>query len=825
MNTNRRLSDDELAASLRAAPKVEPPAELLQRLLADLPAAPAAPAPVNDTGGPPRRRSWMPLAASLAVMVGGGLMVLRVVQETPEAPVWTEEREAPTPASAPPQPVLLERVETPPEQAPLPERRGEVAAPAPSTKAEAEHDAPARQGLAEEQSAIERAETAGAPAVEAEKAGRSTVGPRRVSGLVRDAESGAPLPGVTVTASSANLLGKRTVMSGAQGEFSLPPLPAGDYEITAEIDGYQTLVTRVDLEAKEAAKLDFAMPMGVVTEELVVTSSAGESISATSTGSSTMTYERPLPTNRTIAGPAVGAASREQRRLEPVDAAESRAVPKPQAGKIPIPDPAPEQEAFRDVYVEPTIVNPFVASATDPLSTFALEVDTGSWSMARAWLERGTLPPAGAIRVEEALNSYDYGDPAPRRADFALTIEGAPAPWSPFSRTHLVRIGLAARELERGERRPVVLVMLVDVSGSMQQDGRLELVKDALALLLERLRPGDRVGLVTYSDRAQVLLQPTADLENARQAVGRLHPQGSTNAEAGLREAYRMAEGWLGRGSDVRVVLCSDGVANVGATGPDSILESLARWKDRGIELTAVGVGLGNYNDALLEQLANRADGRYAYVDDLDEASRIFGDALDGTLSTLAHEARAQVAFDPRQVERWRLIGYENRAMPDSAFRDDHRDGGEIGFGHRVTALYELVLRDDASRRTPLGEVRLRWRPRGQQEFVEVAEPIRRDDLASSFDRAKPSLRLAAAVAGFAEILRGSPWVGGVGLGQVRHWIDGLPRELSRREDIRRLRDLVTTAQRLGAGGVDDDRPVYGDDEPVGRPRSPVERR
>jgi Ca-activated chloride channel family protein len=763
MNTNRRLSDDELAALLASTPKVEPPAELLQRLLADLPAAPAAPVPVNDTGGPPRRRSWMPLAASLAVMVGGGLVVLRLVQQTPQAPTWTEEQVAPTPGSAPP-PALVERLETPAEREQLSPQTAADSAPAELAKTEAARDdAAARREPGAEKRPLERSSTPAADGSASE--------PREAQNELLQVQREAPRPTVETSVADQPLalreLRQEPESSSGAGRRDSARRPSS---------------------AEELKSLGYVAP------------AAPPSI------------------------PAAGAVAPERGRLESADA-ESGTIPKPKAKKIPIPDPTPEQEAFRDVYVEPTIVNPFVASATDPLSTFALEVDTGSWSMARAWLERGALPPAGAIRVEEALNSYDYGDPSPRRADFALTIEGAPAPWSPFGRTHLVRIGLAARELERGERRPAVLVMLVDVSGSMQQDGRLELVKDALALLLERLRPGDRVGLVTYSNRAQVLLEPTADLETARRAVARLHPQGSTNAEAGLREAYRVAEGWLGRGSDVRVVLCSDGVANVGATGPDSILESLARWKDQGIELTAVGVGLGNYNDALLEQLADRADGRYAYVDDLDEANRIFGDALDGTLSTLAHEARAQVAFDPRQVERWRLIGYENRAMPDSAFRDDQRDGGEIGFGHRVTALYELVLREDRSRRIPLGEVRLRWRPRGQQELVEVAEPIRREDLASSFDRAKPSLRLAASVAGFAEILRGSPWVGGLGLGEVRRWIDDLPRELSRREDVRRLRDLITTARRLGAGGEDEDRPVYEDDEPVGRSRSPVERR
>lgn len=841
MNSHRKpISNEELAERLSQQTRVEPPADLLERLLADLPVAPAVlPAPANDPGRPASRRwhHFSALAAGLAVLVGGGLVARRVLEHNRSvAPIAASERRLderaangssvadqrersrpPVTQSTPPlepENVLTGRPEPAQPESPaapqLEEPLAKVAEPRPARP----------RALIERRDVLPSADPVGRAVPEAEKvrAPVNPASPRRVSGIARDAESGAPLPGVTVTAASPNISGVRAAISDHSGAFELPPVPFGDYDITAELDGYQTLTAKVDLSSRESAELDFAMPLGVISESLMVTSSAGESISESSTVSTTISYEANHPKPRSIGSEARRAQS-------------APAPPPPAVGRVATTGGTtePNDQPYGDVFVASSGINPFIASEDDPLSTFALEVDTGSWSVARAWLERGQLPPSELIRVEEALNSYSYGDTSPKRADFALTIEGAPSPWPGGARRQLLRIGLTARELDRGERRPVVLVVLVDVSGSMEQGGRLELVKGALAILLERLRPGDRVGLVTYSDSAQTLLDPTADLAVARQAISRLRPQGSTNAEAGLRRAYGLAEQWLGRGSDVRVLLCSDGVANVGATGPDSILESLGRWNDRGIELTAVGVGLGNYNDVLLEQLANRANGRYAYVDDLREAERIFGDSLDGTLSTLAHDARAQVQFDPRQVDRWRLIGYENRAMPDSAFRDDRRDAGEIGFGHRVTALYELVLASSSNRRIPLGEVRLRWRPRGETDFVEVAEQIRSEDLAQTFERARPSLRLAAAVAGFAEVLRGSPWVAGLELNEVASWIEQLPRDVRSSEEVRRLVELVRIARQLGARAPEGDfgrrpaEPTEDDVEPTRR-RPPMER-
>jgi Mg-chelatase subunit ChlD len=330
-------------------------------------------------------------------------------------------------------------------------------------------------------------------------------------------------------------------------------------------------------------------------------------------------------------------------------------VQRPAKGRTRRPEPAsgastggtaePNDRPYGDVFFEPTGVNPFIDTEDDNLSTFGLDVDTGSYTVARRYLEDGNLPPAAAIRVEEFINYFDYGDPAPRRGDFAIAMEGAPSPFADGPRYQLLRFGITARDVSPRERRPATLIFVVDTSGSMEHGDRIGLVKRALTLLLDELGREDRVGLVEYSTRARVLLEPTRDKLEVERALRRLVPHGSTNAEEGLLLGYELADEYFRRGGINRVILCSDGVANVGRTGPDSILERIEREAGRGIEITTVGFGMGNYNDLLMEQLADRGNGRYAYVDNLQEAQRIFVEDLTGTLQTVARDAKAQVEF------------------------------------------------------------------------------------------------------------------------------------------------------------------------------------
>ncbi len=440
-------------------------------------------------------------------------------------------------------------------------------------------------------------------------------------------------------------------------------------------------------------------------------------------------------------------------------------------GEVPKPMPStggtaePNDAAYGDLFHRSYGVNPFIDTEDDALSTFALDVDTGSYTQVRRFLRDGVQPPPAAVRVEEMVNYFDYGDRAPREGQDALsiTLEGAPTPFVEGERYRLLRVGIQGREAARGRRDPALLIFVVDVSGSMERENRLGLVKRALALLLGQLGPEDRVGLVVYGDRGRVVLEPTSDLESIRSAVDSLRSGGSTNAEEGLVLAYDQAERHLRPGAINRIILCSDGVANVGATGPGSILDRIGAGARRGIELTTVGFGMGNYNDTLMEQLADRGNGNYAYVDELQEARRIFVENLTGTLQTLAFDSKVQVEFDERAVSRYRLLGYENRDVADEDFRNDAVDAGEIGVGHSVTALYEIKLTEAAAsahRGAPmhLATVRLRYRPVGSDRVVEKVEEIGTRDLARSWSRAKPSLRLAAVVAEFAEILRGSYW-------------------------------------------------------------------
>ncbi|MDX1645397.1 MAG: von Willebrand factor type A domain-containing protein, partial [Thermoanaerobaculia bacterium] len=431
----------------------------------------------------------------------------------------------------------------------------------------------------------------------------------------------------------------------------------------------------------------------------------------------------------------------------------SQAVPPSTGGTA-----EPNDQPYGDMFFESYGVNPFVDTEDDNLSTFGLDVDTGSYAVARRYVQGGHLPPAAAVRLEEFVNYFDYGDAPPSRGDFAVHLEGAPAPFAEGPRYQLLRVGIRARDVVAEERPPATLIFVVDVSGSMARENRLGLVQQSLGLLLGELGADDRVGLVIYGSTGRILLEPTGDHEAIRSAIERLAPGGSTNAEEGLVLAYGLAERFFRDGAINRIVLCSDGVANVGRTGPDSILERIGTAAENGIELTTVGFGMGNYNDVLMEQLADRGDGSYAYVDSLPEARRVFVENLTGMLQTVAREAKVQVEFDKDAVERYRLLGYENRDIADEDFRDDSVDAGEIGAGHTVTALYEIKLAEEVPPKATLATVRLRHHSVERGEVVETAETIRRRDLAASWDVADPGLRLAAVVAEFAEILRRSYW-------------------------------------------------------------------
>lgn len=429
----------------------------------------------------------------------------------------------------------------------------------------------------------------------------------------------------------------------------------------------------------------------------------------------------------------------------------------------PLPQPEPVEPGFLDdnTFTDPG-TNPFVTTAEDPESTFALDVDTGSFAIGRTFLEEGYLPDPASVRTEEWVNAFEYGYTPPdveadgAAADLAVHVDGVPAPFTDDG-TQLVRIGMQGRMVDTGARPPAALTLVVDTSGSMDIRERLGLVRSTLALLALHLRDDDTVSVVTYSDGANVLLPPTPVVE-AETIVGvieQLTPSGSTNMEAGLREGYAQARAAFRPDAINTVILASDGVANVGITGTDPLSELVRTEGEGGIGLVTVGYGMGNYNDTLMEQLADRGDGFYSYVDTYEEAERLFTTELTSTLTVIAEETRAQVTFDPAAVESYRLVGYENRDLADESFRDDSVDAGELGAGHTVTALYEVRRTADGS--AELGAVTLRHRPTGSDEFVEQTVPISTEDLVARIEDASPSLRLAAAASTFAELLAQHP--------------------------------------------------------------------
>lgn len=438
-------------------------------------------------------------------------------------------------------------------------------------------------------------------------------------------------------------------------------------------------------------------------------------------------------------------------------------------------------------------LNPFVDTYEDHLSTFAIDVDTASYSVARQYVNDGMLPPAEAVRPEEFINYFNQGYPTPPDVAFGIYADGAPSPFT-FDGTQIIRIGIQGYQIPAWERKPAALTFVIDVSGSMEQDGRLELVKQALQKLVDQLRPEDTVAVVAYSTEARIVLYPTSgtDRDTILSAVYSLRPENSTNAEAGIRMGYQLAWDFFRADAVNRVILASDGVANVGNTSPDGILEFVHGYVAQNITLTSVGVGMGNFNDVLLEQLADNGDGNYAYVDNLEEAEKFFVEDLVGTLQVIAYDAKVQVDFNPDVVARYRLIGYENRAVADSEFRNDAVDAGEIGAGHSVTALYAVQFQPNAQGR--IATVQLRWQDPDTREIVEINGNFNTFDLSSSFEEADARYQLAVVVAQYAEILHQSYWAGETSLSQIAAHASRLLQLLPEDPDVAEFYNLVARA-------------------------------
>ena len=485
---------------------------------------------------------------------------------------------------------------------------------------------------------------------------------------------------------------------------------------------------------------------------------------------------------------AVEVAAEESMTEAPIAIA-PQSAPAEQIAPLPTPSPMGTAVPPRDMFFQDYGVNPYILTSADNLSTFSLDVDTGSYSIARRYLNDGLMPPQDAIRVEEFVNSFNQGYLTPPDTGFAVYADGAPSPFHNDG-TYFLRIGVQGYDVAEEFRPAAALTFVIDVSGSMAQENRLGLVKESLQLLVERMRADDTVAIVVYGSTARVVLNPTngSDRSTILNAIYGLNSEGSTNLEAGLNLGYELANRAYKSGGINRVIIASDGVANVGNISPETLAAQIRGYADSGISLTTIGFGMGNYNDVLMEQLADNGDGNYAYVDNMDEAENLFVDNLMSTLQTIALDAKIQVEFDSNVVQQYRLIGYENRALADQDFRNDNIDAAEFGAGHTAAAIYAVQFMPGANGR--IGTVNLRWQDPDTRRVQEISGTFNTWDISGSFESAPTHFQLAVVASQFAELLRGSYWAEGVTYSDLRIWADRLAAQMND-ADVHELASLI----------------------------------
>ncbi|OKI85119.1 hypothetical protein A6A27_15055 [Micromonospora sp. CB01531] len=410
------------------------------------------------------------------------------------------------------------------------------------------------------------------------------------------------------------------------------------------------------------------------------------------------------------------------------------------------------------------------ATEDDSRSTFGVDVDTASYGYARRLIMDGQLPERTAVRPEEFVNSFRQDYPEPAGDGFAVHVDGARLPESheAAGEVRLMRVGLQTRAEDAESRPDAALTFVVDVSGSMREPGRLDLVKDALHTLVDQLRRTDSIAVVAFSDEARVVREMTrlSDADELNDAIDSLRTQDSTNLEAGLVLGYRVARDGFRPGATNRVIVLSDGLANVGRTEAEPILRRVRDEAEKEIALLGVGVG-SEYGDELMEQLADKGDGFVVYASERDQARKVFVRQLPATLSVRALDAKVQVSFEPAVVRSYRLIGYDNRAISDEDFRDDRVDGGEVGPGHSVTALYAVRLADGPPPSARVARVQVRWTDPTNQAPAEAYESVTVSDLNRAFGKASPQLWTCYAAAYFAQSLQGGPYGREVRLGDL----------------------------------------------------------
>jgi Ca-activated chloride channel homolog len=457
--------------------------------------------------------------------------------------------------------------------------------------------------------------------------------------------------------------------------------------------------------------------------------------------------------------------------------------------------------------------NPFLEATKAPLSTFSIDVDTAAYSNVRRYLKDGQLPPKDAVRTEEMVNYFDYNYPQPLGdAPFSVSTETASCPWN--GKHRLAMIGLQGKKVALDNTPPSNLVFLIDVSGSMNEPSKLPLVKQGLKVLVNQIKPNDRVALTVYAGGSGMVLPSTAgsNKQEILSAIDRLEAGGSTNGAAGIQLAYQTAQENFMRNGNNRVILATDGDFNVGATSDSALVELIEAKRKSGIYLSVLGFGSGNLNDSMMEKLADKGNGNYAYIDSQEEARKALGEQVAGTLYTIAKDVKIQVEFNPAKVAGYRLLGYENRLLANRDFDDDRKDAGEIGAGHTVTAIYEIVPAGekidndgielkyskvepgDTRFNSELLSVKLRYKEPKEDESKLLTVGMM--DNAQNIAGASENLKFAASVVEFGLLLRDSRYKGGANIGSVVELANS-----ARGNDLNGYRgefvDLVGQAKRL----------------------------
>jgi Ca-activated chloride channel family protein len=543
-----------------------------------------------------------------------------------------------------------------------------------------------------------------------------------IQGTVTD-PSTAVIVGASVTLDAAGKGQVRNTQTDLQGHYKFEGLGAGVYKIQIESPGFRTDVREWKLSTGQKITHDVVLQVGSVAETVEVTSSVPQVQSS-------------------MSAEIARRKSRLGRRSLTV---------------APVPPNAED-------YGRPKETG-FAAVRSKPLSTFSIDVDTASYSNLRRFvLQQGQLPPKEAIRIEEMLNSFDYDYPVPEgKHPFTVTSEVAECPWNQGHR--IVHIGLKSKPIASKDLPPANLTFLLDVSGSMMSENKLPLIKKSFRLLVDQLRDQDRVSMVVYAGAAGVVLHPTPGSRKDRilEAIDRLQAGGSTAGAEGIRLAYAMARQNYRKDGNNRVILATDGDFNVGVSSDDELVRLIESERDHGIFLSVLGYGYGNLKDAKLEGLARNGNGNYAYIDNLLEARRVLVEQMGATLLTVAKDVKLQVEFNPAKVKAYRLIGYENRRLNDEDFKDDAKDAGEMGAGHSVTALYEVIpagskeevaaqpdalryqehqVRGDGSKPGEMMTVSLRYKPPTGRKSIQLEHIVEDRNAATP----SPNLRLALAV-------------------------------------------------------------------------------